>query len=126
MLKRILIVLTLIGLVAPTSFAEQGKAAGTKGPAAFPFKSQTEYSIVGQVVSVMPADPARGVKPSVTLAAEDGGQITFLIHKTTTIYARDLKAIKPAELRPGSRVRIRYRMDKDGYKEALSISEQTP
>lgn len=126
MLKRICVLLTLLGLIASASFAEQGKATGKKSPAAFPFKALTEYSAIGRVVSVTQADPARGVKPSVTLAAEDGSQITFLINKTTTIYAADLKAIKPTELRPDSRVKIRYRMDKDGFKEALSISEQVP
>mgnify|MGYP001770085034 CR=1 FL=1 len=70
MLKRAYILILLFGLVASASYAEQGKAGGKKDPAAFPFKAQTEYSAVGRVVSVLPADPARGVKPSVTLAVE--------------------------------------------------------
>lgn len=122
MMKKIFLLVLFIGLVASASFAQS--AAGKKnGPAALTFKPKSESLVTGLISSLTPSDPAHGIQPGLTLLAEDGNQFTFLIKKTTTIYDIDLKALKPQELRKDSRVKVRYRKDKDGFMEALSISE---
>ena len=92
MTKKVVLLIISIGFLYTAGLAAE--AVVKKNTAAFSHKPKTEYLLSGRVESITLADPSRGIKPSITLIAEDGSQITFLVRENTTIYDADLKAIK--------------------------------
>jgi hypothetical protein len=120
-MKRAIILLIILGLTSTICFAE--KAAVTKKTTAFSYKETKEFVATGYVETVISADPKQGEKSKIIIVTDDNKRIIFFVKKTTTIYDTDMKAKSLAAIFVKTKVTIRYRLDKDGFYEALSITE---
>ncbi len=120
-MKKLIILLIILGLTSTICFAE--KAAVPKKDAAFFNKGTKEFVATGYVETVISADPKQGQKSKIIIVTDDGKRIIFFVKKTTTIYDKDMKAKSLAAISVKTRVTIGYRSDKDGFYEALSITE---
>jgi hypothetical protein len=120
-MKRAIILLIILGLTSTICFAE--KAAVPKKDAAFSHKGVKEFVATGYVETVISADPKQGQRSEIIIVTDDGKRIIFSVKKTTTIYDNDMKAKSLAKILIKTRVTVRYRSDKDGFYEALSITE---
>ena len=120
-MKRAIILLIILGLTSTICFAE--KAAVPKKAAAFSYYGTQEYVATGYVETVISADPKQGERSKIIIVTDDGKRIIFFVKKTTTIYDNDMKAKSLANIFIKTRITIRYRSDKDGFYEALSITE---
>jgi hypothetical protein len=120
-MKRAIILLTILGLISTICFAE--KASVPNKAAAFSHKGIKEFIATGYVETVISADPKQGQRSNIIIVTDDGKRIIFFVKKTTTIYDNDMKAKNLANIFIKTRVTVRYRSDKDGFYEALSITE---
>jgi hypothetical protein len=84
-------------------------------------KSLQANEIKGVVDSVILEDLVKEIRPKISIIAKGGRKHTFVIRPTTTIYDREWKPITLDKIHKGQFVRIRYRMNKEGYKIAISI-----
>jgi len=120
-MKRAIILLIILGLTSTICFAE--KAAVPIKDAAFSHKGVKEFVATGYVETVISADPKQGQRSEIIIVTGDSKRIIFSVKKTTTIYDNDMKAKSLAKILIKTRVTVRYRSDKDGFYEALSITE---
>lgn len=120
-MKRAIILLIILGLTSKICFAEN--AAVPKKTAAFSYKDTKEYVASGYVETVISEDPKQGEKSKIIIVTDDNKRIIFFVKKTTTIYDTDMKAKTLSSIFVKTRVTIRFRSDKDGFYEALSIIE---
>jgi hypothetical protein len=120
-MKRAIIPLIILGLMSTICFAE--KAAVPKKTSAFSNNAIKEYAATGYVETVISADPKQGEKSKIIIVTDDGKRTIFFVKKTTTIYDNDMKAKSLANILIKTRITVRYRSDKDGFYEALSITE---
>jgi hypothetical protein len=120
-MKRAIILLIILGLTSTNCFAE--KVAVPKKDAAFSHKGVNEFAATGYVETVISADPKQGQRSEMIIVTDDGKRIIFTVKKTTTIYDDDMKAKSLAKIFIKTRVTVKYRSDKDGFYEALSITE---
>lgn len=84
-------------------------------------KSLQANEIKGVVDTVILEDLVKEIRPKLSIIAKGGRKHTFVIRPTTTIYDREWKPITLDKIHKGQFVRIRYRMNKEGYKIAISI-----
>jgi hypothetical protein len=120
-MKRVIILLIILGLTSMSCFAE--KAAVPKKDVAFSHNGIKEFVAKGYVETVISAEPKQGQRSEIIIVTDDGKRIIFFVKKTTTIYDNDMKAKSLAKIFIKTRVTVRYRSDKDGFYEALSITE---
>ena len=120
-MKRAIILLIILGLTSTICLAE--KAAVPKKDAAFSHKGTKEFVATGYVETVISEDPKQGEKSKIIIVTDDSKRIIFFVKKTTTIYDTDMKAKILSAIFVKTRVTIRFRSDKDGFYEALSIIE---
>ncbi|HEY9160543.1 MAG TPA: hypothetical protein VIS94_05620 [Desulfomonilia bacterium] len=120
-MRRTIILLIILGLTSTICFAD--KAADPKKTAALSYKDTKEYVATGYVETVIPEDPKQGEKSKIIIVTDDNKRIIFFVKKTTTIYDIDMKAKTLSAIFVKTRVTIRFRSDKDGFYEALSIVE---
>ncbi len=120
-MKKLIILLIILGLTLMNCFAE--KAAVPKKDAAFSNKEAKEFVATGYVETVISADPEQGQKSKIIIVTDDGKRIIFFVRKTTTIYDSDMKDKSLSKILIKTRVKVGYRSDKDGFYEALSITE---
>ncbi len=73
--------------------------------------------------TVISENPKQGEKSKIIIVTDDNKRIIFFVKKTTTIYDTDMKAKTLSAIFVRTRVTIRFRSDKDGFYEALSIIE---
>ena len=120
-MKRAIILLIILGLTSAISYAE--KLVVTNKAATFSHKGAKEFIVTGYVETIISADPKQGEKSKIIIVTYDGKRIIFFVKKTTTIYDDDMKAKSLSKILIKTMVTVRYRSDKDGFYEALSISE---
>jgi len=120
-MKRAIILLIIFGLTSTICFAE--KATVFFETAAFSYKDTEEYVATGYVETVISEDPKQGEKSKIIIVTDDNKRIIFFVKKTTTIYDTDMKAKPLSSIFVNTRVTVRFRSDKDGFYEALSIIE---
>lgn len=120
-MKRATILLIILGFMSTICFAE--KAAVPNKAAAFSNNGNKEYLATGYVETVISADPKQGERSKIIIVTDNGKRIIFFVKKTTTIYDNDMRAKSLANIFIKTRITVRYRSDKDGFYEALSITE---
>jgi outer membrane lipoprotein-sorting protein len=120
-MKRAIILLIILGLTSTICFAE--KAAVPKKTAAFYYKDTKEYVATGYVETVISEDPKQGEKSKIIIVTDDNKRIIFFVKKTTTIYDADMRAKTLSSIFVKARITVRFRSDKEGFYEALSIIE---
>jgi hypothetical protein len=128
-MKRLALLICALGVFSLTCFGQDtvlpAQQGGTPPPASLSKKitkpAVKPFEVKGTTESVSLADPAKGIRPEITITNEDGKHRTFLVRPTTTIYGPDWKAIALDKLEKGQKVRIQYITNKDGMSVALSI-----
>ncbi len=120
-MKEAIVLLIIFGLTSTICFAD--KAAVTTKTSAFSYKGAKEFVATGYVETVISADPKQGERSKIIIVTDDSKRIIFFVKKTTTIYDIDMKAKTLSAIFVKTRVTIRFRSDKDGFYEALSIVE---
>ena len=106
------VAILLVGLMSLCMISGTVSAKGTKAAA---------ENVTGKVVSVMTADPAKGMKPTVTVADRKGEKTVFEITSTTTLYGADMKPITLKALNKDASVKVKGAMIKEGSGVATSI-----
>jgi hypothetical protein len=113
-MKRSIILLIILGFTSAICFA---------GKVAVPINAIKEFAATGYVETIISADTKLGQRSKIIIVTEDGKRIIFFVKKTTTIYNNDMKTKSLAKILIKTRVSVGYRSDKDGFYEALSITE---
>ncbi|MCX5678958.1 MAG: hypothetical protein NTY76_07650 [Candidatus Omnitrophica bacterium] len=99
-MKKIAIVLLALAFVSPAIFAQ----TATPEKKSVAEKAST---VVGKIVDVTVADPAKGVTAGViTVADETGKTTTFTVKATAKILAHTLDVITLNKLKVGDKVKI--------------------
>lgn len=75
----------------------------------------------GEVRSVSLADPGKGMRSEIILAAESGQQCIMLVKATTTIYDATGKPITLSTIKKGDKIKTKYITTGEGVNETLSI-----
>jgi len=110
----------LIFAAGTICFAQQAVPAHTSAVSAV--KSGEYRAAVGTVKSVTAADPAKGVKPEITILYDKGLAVVFSVKGTTTVYDADFKAVSFDKVKAGDKVKIKYVSASEGVKEAVSVN----
>ncbi|MGO9145339.1 MAG: hypothetical protein ACLQDF_03145 [Desulfomonilia bacterium] len=118
MMKRILMIVCIFGLVSTVCLAVQPELNPTKK---IPAKAGTSKEIKGKVEEVVLEDLVNEVRPKITIITGDGQKHTFVIRPTTTIYDPGWNPTTLDKITKGQFVRIKYKINKEGYSVALSI-----
>lgn len=124
-MKRVAITLCTLGVLFFTCFGQDTVLAVQKGKEGTPppvsKKAVVPLEVKGTIDTVTLPEPAKGIRPEISLSGEDGKIYTFLVRTTTTIYDPDWKAITIEKLVKGQQVRVQYIINKDGFLVAQSI-----
>ena len=83
-------------------------------------KTESE-NVAGKVVSVMSADPARGMKPTIAVTDSKGERTLFEVTPTTTLYGVDMKPITMDAIKKGASVKVKGTAIMEGIGSATSI-----
>ena len=83
-------------------------------------KTESE-NVTGKVTSVMSADPARGMKPTIVVTDKKGERTLFEISPTTTLYGTDMKPVTLEVIKKGASVKVKGTMIMEGIGSATSI-----
>ncbi len=118
MMKKILMIVCIFGLISTICLAGQPDSAPTKK---IPAKTGTSKEIKGKVEGVVLEDLVNEVRPKITIITGDGQKHTFVIRPTTTIYDPGWNPTTLDKITKGRFVRIKYKINKEGYSVALSI-----
>lgn len=125
-MKKLFAALFITAVTSVLCFAQEASAPVKTTPAVpaaqAAVKPAGKKVVIGKVVSVDPADPAKGSKSEIVIVDESGKNNTFLVKSTTTIYDADLKASTLDKVNKDQKVKIKYTTAKEGVNEALSIS----
>ena len=121
-ITKALILISAIGLISSACLAGQAEGfPGKNPPLSGVQKSVKANEMRGKVEKVILADLATETRPKITIIAQDGQRHTFVIRSTTTIYDPQWKPITLDKIIIGQFVRIKYKINKEGFEVALSI-----
>ena len=122
-MKRVAIILCALGVLSSVCFGQDTRLSAPKEgtPPPVSKKIAAPLEVRGNVETIIPSEPSKGIRPEITLSGEDGKNYTFLVRTTTTIYGPDWKAITIDKLEKGQQVRVQYITNKDGFLVAQSI-----
>ena len=118
MVKRIFVILCILGFIYSICLAGQ---LGSVNAGGTPAKAVPSKEIRGKVEEVVLEDLVNEVRPKITIVAADGLRHTFVIRPITTIYDPGWNPTTLDKIAKGQFVRIKYRVNKEGYTVALSI-----
>ena len=99
-MKKIVMVLLALAFVGSVSFAQGGDAV----------KSVTEKtkSVIGKVVNVTLAEPAKGINAgAITIADDVGKTTTYTVSSTAKILGTSLDVITLNQLKIGDKIKIK-------------------
>ncbi len=100
----------------------QGQISRDKAPRSRVASEYKHYPYVhGTVQRIDSADPSRGIKPRISLVDDSRTEHVFMLRPSTTIYNSDWKAASLEGIHIGQVIEVKYRCNKNGFKEALSI-----
>jgi len=122
-MKWVAMTLMALGVLSTACFG-QGSDRGTpKGSTPHPLIRKTVLAseVTGTIESIDLPEPAKGIRPKISLRSEDGRQFVFMIKSITTVYGPDWKAIALDRLEKGRQVRVQYITNDEGFLEAQSI-----
>jgi hypothetical protein len=122
-MKRVAIILCALAVLSSVCFGQDTRLSSPKEGTHPPVskKIAVPLEVRGNVETITPSEPSKGIRPEITLSGEDGKNYTFLVRTTTTIYGPDWKAISLDKLEKGQQVRVQYITNKDGFLVAQSI-----
>jgi hypothetical protein len=129
MIRNIIFIIFIL-FVSSNCFGQDSIASQPKGGPLPPAASSVQkimnpsvkpLEIKGTVESVTIAEPARGIRPELSMLGADGKHYLFLVRSTTTIYSPDWKPCTLDKIVNGQNVRVQYITNKDGMLVALSI-----
>ncbi len=83
-------------------------------------KTETE-NVTGKVTSVMSADPARGMRPTIAVTDDKGERTLFEVAPTTTLYGVDMKPVEMEAIKKGASVKVKGTVIMEGIGSATSI-----
>ncbi len=107
-MKRLIIILWATVLITNQSVWVNAAGAGNN-------------SVEGKIKTISIANTDKGTKSEIEILDKQSRKYIFLIKATTRIYDVNANAITLAELKPGSKARIKYSTTNAGVNEALSI-----
>jgi hypothetical protein len=121
-MKRVLLLICAMGLISSTCFAAQAEGVPSKKvtPPGVQ-KTVRPKDVRGKVETVILANLEKETRPKIIILAEDGEKFTFIIRSTTTIYDPGWNPTTLDKIMKGQYVRVKYKINKDGFKVALSI-----
>lgn len=115
-MKKAVLVLIAIAFVAGVAFAEDNAACP---PAKKETPAQQAKAVVGKLVSVTVAEPAKGIaNGTVTITDETGKVVNYTVTQGTKVLDATLNAITLNQLKIGEKVKIKA---KEGTQEATAI-----
>jgi hypothetical protein len=118
MMKIFLIIICTFGFISSSCLAGPlGSDLSDKTLA----KAGASKEIKGKVEGVVLEDLVNEVRPKIIILTGDGKKRTFVIRPTTTIYDPEWNPSTLDKIPKGQFVRIKYRMNKEGFTVALSI-----
>ena len=85
-------------------------------------KATEAKTLVGKIVSITLANPAKGIKPQIVVKGKSDKAITLLITSATSIYDVSWIAVTLDNLKVDSKARVKYSKTKEGVYEALGIN----
>ena len=88
--------------------------------AAIAAKVESE-NVTGKVTSVMSADPARGMRPTIAVTDDKGERTLFEVTPTTTLYGVDMKSVTIDAIKKGASVKVKGTAVTEGIGVATSI-----
>ena len=98
-MKKIVMIMLALVFVSSVSFAQAGDAVKAT--------AKTTKAVVGKVVKVTVADPAKGVKTgAVTVADAVGKTTTYTVNSTAKILGTSLDVITLNKLKIGDKISI--------------------
>ncbi|MEN6472853.1 MAG: hypothetical protein ABFD81_02465 [Syntrophaceae bacterium] len=122
-MKRVATMLFALGVLSSVCFGQSINAKSQKESPPPPLvkKAVLPSEIKGIIEAIDLPEPAKGIRPKISLLVEEGKQFVFMVRSTTTVYGSDWKAIALDKLEQGREVRVQYITNKEGFLEALSI-----
>jgi len=121
-MKRVFSLFLTLGLFASVCLAGQTPGIGKKGVTTQSTLKTTDVkSIKGKVESVTLADPLCGIKPEIAVIGDDGKRYIISVKLITTIYDLEWKASTLDKISKNQLVKVKYTVNKEGFREALSI-----
>lgn len=121
-MKKVFIFICSLALVSSICFAGQATVnTGKKLPPIGIQKSIKIKEIKGKVDKVILRDPVNEIRPKITVTSDDGTKHTFVVMPTTTMYDTNWKPVTLDKISQGQYVDVKYELNKNGYKVALSI-----
>jgi hypothetical protein len=122
-MKRVFSLFLTLGLFASVCLAGQTPGIGEKGVTTQSALKTTDVkSIKGKVESVTLADPLCRIKPEIAVIGDDGKRYIISVKLITTIYDLEWKASTLDKISKNQLVKVKYTINKEGFREALSIS----
>jgi hypothetical protein len=122
-MKRAFSLFLTFGLFASVCPAGQTPGIGEKGVTTQSALKTTDVkSIKGKVKSVTLVDPLCGIKPEIAVIGDDGKRYIISVMLITTIYDIEWNASTLDKISKNQLVKVKYTVDKEGFREALSIS----
>jgi len=122
-MKRVAILLFALGVLSSVCFGQGAELKTQKGGTPPPLVKKTilPSEVKGIIAAIDLPEPAKGIRPKISLVSGDGQQFVFMVRSTTTVYGPDWKAISLDKLEKGRLVRVQYIINKEGFLEAQSI-----
>ncbi len=127
-MKRVAVLLLALGVLSSVCFGQDVRPSAQKEGTPPPVmkKAIIPLEIKGTIDTITIPEPAKGIRPEISLISEDGKRFSFLVRPTTTFYGPDWKASSIDKLEKGQQVRIQYVTNKDGFLVAQSIKPVHP
>lgn len=114
-MKKVALVLIAIAFASGVAFAQDQAAA----PAKTETPAQQAKAVVGKLVNVTVAEPAKGIaNGTVTITDDTGKAVEFTVTQSTKVLDATLNAITLNQLKIGEKVKVK---SKEGTKEAAAI-----
>jgi hypothetical protein len=122
-MKRVAIIFCALGVLSSVCFGQDTGLTAPKGgtPPPVSKKAVVPLEVKGIIDTITLPEPAKGIRPEISLLSEDGKRYVFLVRTTTTVYGPDWKAISLDKLEKGQQVRVQYITNKDAFLVAQSI-----
>ena len=99
-MKKIVIILLALTLIGSVSFAKDGDVVKTV--------TEKTTAVVGKVVSVTLAEPAKGISAgAITIADDMGKTTTYTVNSTAKIVGVSLDAITLNQLKIGDKIKVK-------------------
>jgi len=120
-MKKILVILILLTFIGSTSFAQEAAKTSPTPMKASSAAAETK-TIIGKVVSVTVADPAKGItNGTVSIIDATGKTANYTVSSTAKVLDAAFNAISLNQLKAGNKVKIKGKKTAAG-EEAQSVT----